>query len=136
MWSIRNYFLHNSLDFRKFIHQIDFIMKPSSCIYNYDISPLSYCRLQCIKCHRSRITSHSLFYYRNPYSFTPNYQLIYRCRTKCICRSQYYFFTLRFELMSQLPYCSGLTYTIHSHHHNDIRPFCLINISCFRMWIL
>ena len=84
MRSIRNNFLHYPLDFSKFVHEIDLIMKASSRINQNNINLLCNSRTKRIKGYRGRIRILTLCDNGNTCTFGPNDQLIHSRRSKSI----------------------------------------------------
>ena len=121
MRSIWNHLPHHIADLCQLVHQVDSVMKPSCCVDYHDIRILCHSRLDRIKSHGGRIRTHLLLHKVNTGTLRPYRKLIHRCSTECISRTENHLLALSLQAACQLAYGRGLAYTVHSHHHDDIR---------------
>ena len=96
-------------------------MRPAGRVDDQHINLAGCSRVQRIVGDRRRIGPVGLGYYRYVEPFSPDLQLLYRCRAEGVTCRQHYRPAGSLEPGGQLGRGGGLTHPVHPHHQDDER---------------
>ena len=76
-----------------------------------------------VESHRSRVGTHLLFHHRHAHALAPDVELLHGSCAESVGSTEHHLVAGFFEQVGKFADCSGLTHTIHAHHHYHVGAF-------------